>query len=172
MNIISVYTGHYLVFFVFAVSIVLNIRQIIKWWCSEYLQGTIVRTLTLATLNGSICISLIFLVLQADWVFSNHNEAVGDTTAFLWLVFDALLVIYLVSLSVLLDVVRVILEGCEKDKKRLDNIKKGYYECVNFQSPDDKLVDEEVVKELKDSLKVAIKDAEILRSRYEKSVGD
>lgn len=39
------------------------------------------------TLSVSV-VSLLFMVLQTDWIINNHMESVGDTTTYLWLVFD------------------------------------------------------------------------------------
>ena len=52
-------------------------------------------------------LSILFIALQAEWVFSGHNEAVGNMISYAWLVFDYLLAIFLLSTSM---VIRSMLE--------------------------------------------------------------
>lgn len=37
---------------------------------------------------------LVFVALQADWIINNHNEAVGDLTSMMWLLWDYLAVLF------------------------------------------------------------------------------
>jgi hypothetical protein len=47
----------------------------------------------------ALTLTTIFVMLQADWIWSGHNEAVGNLTSYAWLVFDYLLSVFMISLG-------------------------------------------------------------------------
>lgn len=53
----------------------------------------------------AIMLSLIFSALQIEWLITNKHELVGNDLSYAWLVFDYLLVIYLISMGQLLNVI-------------------------------------------------------------------
>lgn len=62
----------------------------------------------------------IFIALQLDWILQDHNDAVGDTTAMWWLVFDYLngmaYISGMVALGVGIDIYNVIMERLYKSQ--------------------------------------------------------
>lgn len=42
-----------------------------------------------------ISVAGVFVVLQTDWIVASHNEVVGASTSWLWLLFDYALAVYL-----------------------------------------------------------------------------
>lgn len=44
---------------------------------------------------AGIAVALIFVVMQADWIINEYNEAVGNPTSWGWLLFDYALAMYL-----------------------------------------------------------------------------
>lgn len=52
----------------------------------------------------SIGICSTFIILQLDWIFQWHNQTVGETTSYLWLIFDYFLAFYMLSVATIVDV--------------------------------------------------------------------
>jgi len=53
----------------------------------------------------AVLLSCIFSALQIDWMLTNKHELVGDDLSYAWLVFDYLLVIYLITMGQVLHVI-------------------------------------------------------------------
>lgn len=47
----------------------------------------------------AITLVLVFILLQMDWILSEHNAAVGNLTSYLWLIWDYNLAIFLIILG-------------------------------------------------------------------------
>jgi hypothetical protein len=72
------------------------------------------RLVGAVTAITAIILCLVFLVLQWDWIVSGHNEAVGNVTSYLWLIFDYSLAIFMLLLGswVLLNI-NLVAECCD-----------------------------------------------------------
>jgi hypothetical protein len=66
---------------------------------------TSLRTTIVGACSFAILLSMVFSVMQVDWVVRNNHEAVGTEASFIWLIFDYLLVVYLISVGQLFNVV-------------------------------------------------------------------
>jgi hypothetical protein len=53
----------------------------------------------LAVVYSVLFLSILFVYLQIDWILSSHNEAVGDFTSYVWLLWDYFLVIFVCVLG-------------------------------------------------------------------------
>jgi len=45
----------------------------------------------------ALFLSLVFVGLQLDWIIQNRNKAVGDAVSWAWLIWDYLLVMYMIT---------------------------------------------------------------------------
>ena len=88
------------------------------------------------------------MILQIDWVMSDHNNVVGNTTAFLWLFFDTCLAVFIIALSVFIDAVRAKLLLCDK----LERIHQRHYECFSLEGTE-RLIDDKDVKDIQEAVR-------------------
>ena len=114
---LSMYFAHYvsLGLYVLAIGLgILNIKKLLglKTRFKKFIIWYIAFAL-------STC--FIFVVLQLDWITSDHNNAVGDKTAYLWLLFDYLnalsYIIGMVAINVSLDVYKVFIKRLNRKSK-------------------------------------------------------
>ena len=162
---IGLYSGHILTLLLFSVALVLIIKELIYLhnsliiFCKE--SKSVVKATLYASLCSSMVVTIVFIVLQLDWILNNHNEAVGNITSFTWLIFDTALGVFFICFTVFTTGVRSKLEYLD----RLENIVKNryQYDCitntssntpVNTIKDDDGKVIKESVEESKEGLRV------------------
>lgn len=46
-----------------------------------------------------LALSVLFVVLQTDWIIKNHSDSVGSATSWSWLVYNYLMGVYLVTVG-------------------------------------------------------------------------
>jgi hypothetical protein len=62
----------------------------------------------------AVILSILFIFLQWDWIVSGHNEAVGDLTSYLWLIWDYALSLFMLTLGAWVLVnINLIAECCD-----------------------------------------------------------
>ena len=94
---------HLINLFLFLIALGSFIRSAVKIH-KVNLHSALKFTFLGACLHG-IFVSGIFIVLQADWVMSNHNVNVGDATSWAWLIFDFALVFFMIAVAQSLSVI-------------------------------------------------------------------
>jgi len=65
-------------------------REVLRCRASQ-----IIKRLGKNVMLAGMAIAALFLLLQADWVLSAHNQSVGDAVSWSWLLFDYALAVYL-----------------------------------------------------------------------------
>lgn len=110
-------------YFAHVISLILYITAIVISVCNIKKAFTIpqpLRKLVIAYITFAIMTCSIFIALQLDWILQDHNDAVGDTTAMWWLVFDYLngmaYISGMVALGVGIDIYNVIMERLYKSQ--------------------------------------------------------
>ena len=53
----------------------------------------------------AVMLSGLFMALQIDWMLHDRHHSVGINTSYLWLLFDYLLVIYMINIGQILNVI-------------------------------------------------------------------
>lgn len=66
---------------------------------------TSLKTTVFGACSFAILLSFVFSSLQVEWMLSNRHEKVGVDASYFWLIFDYLLVVYLISMGQVLNVV-------------------------------------------------------------------
>jgi hypothetical protein len=56
-------------------------------------------TLGHLTAMSGVALCGLFIYLQIDWIVSEHNQAVGDFTSYLWLIWDYALSVFMIALA-------------------------------------------------------------------------
>ena len=118
---LSMYFAHYVSLGLYVLAIGLGILNIKKLLGLE----TRFKKFIIWYITFALSTCFIFVVLQMDWITSDHNNAVGDKTAYLWLLFDYLnalsYITGMVAINVSLDVYRVYVMRVNR-KSRYSNI--------------------------------------------------
>jgi hypothetical protein len=63
------------------------------------------RTTVYGACSFAILLSIVFSAMQVDWIVRNNHLAIGNDASYVWLIFDYLLVVYLLSVGQMLNVV-------------------------------------------------------------------
>ena len=117
---LSMYFAHYVSLGLYVLAIGLGILNIKKLFGLE----TRFKKFIAWYIMFAISTCFIFVILQVDWITSDYNEAVGDKTAYLWLLFDYLnalsYITGMVAINVSLDVYRVYVKRVNR-KSRYSN---------------------------------------------------
>ena len=112
---LGLYTGHWasLGLYVLAIYLSWSTFRSISELPKEYRFPFVCLTLSVSV------VSLLFMVLQTDWIINNHMESVGDTTTYLWLVFDIVNgIVYISTLAC----IKVCVTLYGKAKKRINDL--------------------------------------------------
>lgn len=84
LDSIGVYAGHWAALLLYVAAIYLS-------WTTFKLIGELPKEyqfpFVCLTLSVTV-VSVLFMVLQIDWILEDYIETVGDTTTYLWLAFD------------------------------------------------------------------------------------
>ena len=67
-------------------------------WQTEFTQAF--KCVGILTGVTAVALSITFIFLQYDWIVNQHNQAVGDLTSYLWLIFDYGLSVFMITLGV------------------------------------------------------------------------
>ena len=148
MSTLSLYSGHLLTLLMFLIALIMMIRQVVKLHQCHIMVDNPERFSLFVVLYSSTSLSLIFIILQIDWVMSDHNNVVGNATAFLWLFFDTCLAVFIIALSVFIDAVRAKLLLCDK----LERIHQRPYECFSLEGIE-RLIDDKDVKDIQEAVR-------------------
>ena len=77
--------------------------------CLKALRRKDMETSIKMTVYGAcsfaIMLSAVFSAMQIDWIIRNNHIAIGQDASYAWLVFDYLLVVYLISVGQMLNVI-------------------------------------------------------------------
>jgi hypothetical protein len=66
---------------------------------------TSLKTTVYGACSFAIMLSFVFSGMQVDWIIRNNHLAIGEDASYVWLIFDYLLVVYLLSVGQMLNVV-------------------------------------------------------------------
>lgn len=66
---------------------------------------TSLKTTVIGACSFAVLLSIVFSAMQADWIVRNNHEAIGQDASVVWLIFDYLLVVYLISVGQMINVV-------------------------------------------------------------------
>jgi hypothetical protein len=80
---------------------------------------TALKTTILGACSFAILLSIIFSVLQYDWMINNKQFEVGVDVSYFWLIFDYLLVVYLISMGQVLNVVTLWSRSSGRRRERI-----------------------------------------------------
>ena len=62
---------------------------------TDVLEKNVFRLLLASLCGSGMLLSTLFIWLQLDWILQARNEAVGDVTSMLWLLWDYLMVLFM-----------------------------------------------------------------------------
>lgn len=96
------YTLHIVNFLLFGIALYIHARGYVE--VRECRAAMVVKRLGKNVMIAGASVSSLFLLLQADWVINQYNEAVGDSTSWAWLLFDYALSVYLLVMGTLVRV--------------------------------------------------------------------
>lgn len=88
---------HFTCLVMFAVGFGMNLNAAHHCITSQF-SGVLKMTVIFSAASGGL-LSILFIILQLDWIISGHNESVGDLTSWSWLVFDYLLAVFLICVA-------------------------------------------------------------------------
>lgn len=88
--------------FLFACALYVHVRGYRDITLSD--KPNVIKRLGHYIVAAGACLTALFVFLQADWIVSNHNSAVGDGTSWAWLLFDYGLAVYLLLMGTLMRV--------------------------------------------------------------------
>jgi hypothetical protein len=84
LNEVSIYFANYISLGLYALVVWLGYSNLRK---CHFISNPLRKIFVLYIIT-SILTSVVFVSLQLDWIISNHNQLVGDTISFWWLLFD------------------------------------------------------------------------------------
>ena len=94
-----------------AVTIILHVISIgiytlvgVKAWQRPTMEVNLKQTILL-TCAFAVLLSVLFSVLQIEWMLSNHGDLVGTEIAYAWLFFEYLLAVYMISVGQIMNVI-------------------------------------------------------------------
>lgn len=119
---LGIYFAHYVSLGLYLLAIGLGVSNIKKIMNID----TAFKKFMIWYICFAISTCFIFVVLQVDWIVNDHNDAVGDTTAYLWLVFDYLnalsYITGMIAIGVSLDIYKVFIRRLNRKSKYCDVI--------------------------------------------------
>ncbi|MEA3641300.1 MAG: hypothetical protein VBE63_15350 [Lamprobacter sp.] len=90
--------------FLHSISIGLYLYVVIKA-IRRHDMETSLKTTVVGACSFAILLSLVFSAMQVDWIIRNNHDAIGEDASIVWLIFDYLLVVYLISVGQVINVV-------------------------------------------------------------------
>ena len=141
--------------------------------CDSFGDQPLVKNTLLIYLVTATAFSLLFIGLQVDWVISKNNAAVGDASAFFWLIFDYVNAIgYIIgttAVGVVSDLFRVTLRklnDCERRPVCNPAIGKNGIMCYDM---DDLNKTDFKVDEMQKGIRIYVKEVEELTDSLERT---
>ena len=141
--------------------------------CDSLADHRVAKNTLLFFLGTATTFSFLFIGLQVDWIISNNNSVVGDTSAFLWLMFDYVNAVgYIISttaVGVVADLFGVTLRKLKDCECRpVCNPAIGKNGIVCYDTEDLKKTDFKV-DEVQKGIRIYVKEVEELTESLEKT---
>lgn len=143
MSIFLINSGYIISIIIYIIGLILTFKELMR----IKVQDPYVRMFTYGILCSSLFLITLFLVLQTDMLLKNKPFT---TFAFLWLVFDTVLGVFLITVQYFMRITSCKLLLCEQLENKLISIYENHH-IVHTEG--DNIINEHDTRIINDSLK-------------------